>query len=225
MSTVGFREFKDFERPSPDLVNLFKDLPVPNIDDNMFRMYSVDAHIRPLNKAKLLGVAFTVKVPAGDNLMIHRALDIAKPGDVLMIDGKADMTRALFGEIMVRYAKKRGLKGIVADGCTRDSGPISEMIDFPVYARGANPNGPYKNGPGEINVPVSVGGVVVFPGDIIVGDADGIVVIRPEDAIAVAEAAKKQNALEEQNFIQIEEGTFNRDWIMKALQAKGCSFD
>ena len=224
MSKVGFREYTDFERPSQELVDLFKDIPVANIDDNMSRLYAIDGAIRPMNGVKMLGTAFTVKTTAGDNLMLHRALDIAKPGDVILVDGKGDMTRAQCGEIMVTYAMKRGLAGLVIDGCVRDADELREY-DFPVYARGITPNGPYKEGPGEINVPVAIGGQVVFPGDIIIGDADGVVVVRPADATVVAANAKKQNEKEQNNLKQIEEGTFDRSWIVKTLEAKGCTIE
>ena len=107
----------------------------------------------PLNpKARLLGTAFTVNAPAGDNLLFHAALDMAQPGDVIVLANKGSMSRALCGEIMSNYAKKRGLAGIIIDGCVRDSYTLSQM-DFPVYAKGITPNGPYKNGPGEMNFP------------------------------------------------------------------------
>ena len=165
--SIGCKIVKDFQRPAPELVTRFKDMPVANIDDNMGRIAAVDAAIEPIGyKGQLLGTAFTVRVPQGDNLMFHAAMDLAKPGDVIVIDAGGFTDRAIFGELMATYCKARGIKGIVCDGAIRDRGGLAAMEDFHVYARSATPNGPYKNGPGEINVPVVIGGKLVRPGDI-----------------------------------------------------------
>ncbi len=225
MATVGFREWKSIRRMDPELINRFRGIPVPNIDDHMGRLYAVSSAIRPYNKAPLLGQAITVKAPQGDNFMFHRALDLAQPGDIIVVDGMGAMDRSLCGEIMVQYAISRKLGGFLIDGCIRDTEPISQL-DFPVYARGVNPNGPYKNGPGEINVPVCIGGIAVLPGDLLVGDADGVVVIRPDDAEFLAEAAEAHNKMEEGTFKQIAEGTFDHTWVEKAMATKQIdSFD
>jgi RraA family protein len=179
MANVGCKIIKNFERPDRKLVELFKGMPVANIDDCMNRTAAVRSDIVPMNKAPLLGTAFTVKVPEGDNLMFHAAMDMAQPGDVIVIDAGGDVNRAIFGELMITYCHKRGLAGVIVDGVIRDSDEIAEM-DFPVYAKGAIPNGPYKNGPGEINTVISFGGKVICPGDIIVGDGDGLLVAAPD---------------------------------------------
>ncbi len=224
MSNLGFRIFPDFERPDRELIELFRDLPVANIDDNMGRIACVDSAIKPFNKAKLLGCAFTVKAPQGDNLMFHKALDMAKPGDILVVAGFGYVERSLCGEIMMRYAMLHKLGGFVIDGAIRDAEGARDL-DFPVYARGVNPNGPYKNGPGEINVPVACGGQVIFPGDILVGDEDGIVVIRPQDARELAEKVRKTNDSETKTFENMAKGIgMDRAWVEKALQDKGCEF-
>lgn len=223
---AGCRIRRDFERPDRELVELFRGIPVANIDDNMGRIAAVDSCIYPLNpKARLLGTAFTVNAPAGDNLLFHKALDMAKPGDVIVLANKGSMSRSLCGEIMSSYAKKRGLAGIIIDGCVRDSEALSEM-DFPVYAKGVTPNGPYKNGPGEMNFPVSFAGVVINPGDIIVGDSDGILVIHPDEHTAeLAEKAKAYHASEEKQL----EGILNRcewprPWVDGLLEKVGFEF-
>ncbi|MGI6072290.1 MAG: RraA family protein [Lachnospiraceae bacterium] len=220
MGNVGFRQFLNFKRADKELVKLFKDLPTPNICDNMNRMYSMHGLV-PFNKTPLLGTAFTVRVPAGNNLMFNRALDIAQPGDIIVVDGGACAERALCGEIMISHAIKRGLGGFIINGYIRDTEAIA-TLPFPVFAMGAVPNGPLKNGPGEIGVPVSIGGMVVMPGDIVVGDADGLVVIRPEDAAEVAEKAKKQNAGEAHILELIEQGTWDRSGFIKTLAEMGC---
>ncbi len=187
--TLGARVFRSFERPSAELVYLFNGIPSSNIGDIANRLYCTNGELHALNDRPLLGPAFTVKVPAGDNLMIHLALDLAQEGDILVIDGAGETNRSLFGEMMLSYAQKRGLSGIVIDGAVRDL-DFCRRAQIPIYAKAVTPQGPYKNGPGEINVPVCCGGQVVFPGDILVGDGDGIVVVRPEQAREIADLAR-----------------------------------
>ena len=139
---------------------------------------------------------------------------MAQEGDVIVVDGASGCNRSLAGEIMIRFAYKKGLAGIVADGCLRDLDGI-KRIPMPVYAKGITPQGPWKFGPGEINIPVSCGGQVVFPGDIIVGDSDGIVVVRKEIAEEVARAAQRKKASEDQTF-----RTMDANWKDYALQHK-----
>ena len=221
MANVGFRIFTKITRPPKDLVESFRGLATPNIADNMSRFFCVDAAIRPMSKGHILGTAFTVRARPGDNLLFHKALDLAQPGDVIVVDGQGEMSNSLCGEIMVRYAIKKNLAGFLIDGAIRDSGPIGEL-DFPVYARGAQPKGPYKDGPGEINVPVAIGGVVINPGDILVGDQDGVVVICPADAAEILAKTKATQAKEAGIFQAIENGAWDRAWVDKTLQEKGC---
>ncbi len=220
MANVGFRQYNKINRADRSLVDLFRGLPTANIDDNMNRMFSLRG-LKPYNKAPLLGTAFTVRVPAGNNLMFNRAIDLAEPGDVIVVDGGGYMERALCGEIMMSYAKKRGIAGFVINGCIRDVEAAAQM-DFPVYALGQNPNGPLKNGPGEINTPVVCGGMAILPGDILVGDTDGLVVIRPEDAKEVAQKAAKQNADEKKILEAIQEERWDRSGFAAALEKLGC---
>jgi len=222
MSNAGFRIFTKIHRPSRELVEQFKGLPVANIADEMNRFSCVDARIKPLNGIPLLGTAFTVKARAGDNLMFHKALDMAQPGDIIVVDGQGDLVNSLTGEIMMRQVLKNGISGVVVDGAVRDVEALRDM-PFAIYAAGATPKGPYKDGPGEINVPVCCGGVVVNPGDILVGDADGIVVISPSDAPAIAEKAKAKARQEQATFKAIEEGTVNRAaYSDEAFRKRGC---
>ena len=216
--SVGCRIRKDFPRPGQELVELFRGMPVANIDDNMGRIGAVDASIVPLGKGQLLGTAFTVRVPQGDNLMFHAAMDLAKPGDVIVIDAGGFTDRAIFGELMASYCKSRGIRGIVCDGAVRDSEALAAMEDFPVYAKAVTPNGPYKNGPGEIGGEIVIGGKLVHPGDIIVGDADGVLVIEPEHAKALAEATRAVAAKEEKIMEHIlRDGTYERPWVWELL--------
>jgi len=187
--TLGARVFRSFDRPSAELVRLFEGIPSSNIGDIANRLFCTNGDLHALNDRPLLGTAYTVKVPAGDNLMIHLALDLAQEGDILVIDGAGATERSLFGEMMLLYAQKKGLGGIVIDGAVRDL-DFCRRAEIPVYAKAATPQGPYKNGPGEINVPVCCAGQVVFPGDILVGDTDGIVVVHPEQAPELAKLAR-----------------------------------
>lgn len=223
MSNVGLRIYSQINRPAKELLESFSGLPVANIADNMNRMFCIDASIRPMNSAALLGPAFTIKSRPGDNLLLHKALDMAQPGDILVVDAQGDMSNSIMGELMVLWAKKRGLGGFVIDGAIRDIGSIKEM-NIPVYAKGITPAGPYKDGPGEINAPVVCGGVVVNPGDIIVGDEDGVVVVRPEDAAELVKKTKAKNMAEQQTMKDIENLNWDRTWVDRALQEKGCEY-
>lgn len=203
---IGNRIFTEVTRPPRDIVEMFRGLPSSNINDEMNRLYCMHDYMKLLNPAKaksLLGTAITVKAPIGDNLFFHQALDMAQPGDIIVVDGASGCNRSLAGEIMMRFAAKKGLAGIVVDGCLRDLDGI-ELLDMPIYAKGVTPQGPWKFGPGEVNVPIACGGQVVFPGDILVGDKDGIVVIRRQDAKAVAEVATKKKASEDKTFALME---------------------
>ncbi len=224
MSNVGFRIKTHIDRPDKKLVKLFSGMPVANIDDCMNRTACLDSGLRPYNKSKLLGCALTVRCTSGDNLMMHKALDMAQPGDIIIVSSEGAQLRATCGEIMVRYAMSRGIAGFIIDGCIRDADEIAE-IDFPVYARGAIPNGPYKNGPGEIGFPIAIGGVVINPGDILVGDGDGIAVINPADAEELAAETKKVTAKETKIMADVTAGKgMDRAWVDKALEEKSCVF-
>jgi regulator of RNase E activity RraA len=221
MSNQGFRIFTKIERPDKELVEKFRGLPTPNIADNMSRLFCLDSTIKPMNSTNLLGTAFTVRSRTADNLLFHKALDMARPGDVIVVEVHGDTINSVCGEIMMRYAKKRGIGGFLIDGCVRDLGGLKEL-DFAVFAKGATPMGPYKDGPGEINVPVCCGGTVINPGDIIVGDEDGVVIINPKDALEVLVKAKAMFDKEQGIFKAIEDGTFDRSWIDRVLMEKGC---
>lgn len=221
ISAVGFRINTKIDRPSKDLVEGFRGVPVANIADNMYRQSCIDAKIRPMNKAPLLGSAFTVKSRTADNLLLHKAIDMAQPGDIIVVDCQGDVVNSVVGKLMISWAARRGVSGMIIDGAIRDVDALQEM-NFPVYAAGITPKGPFKDGPGEINVPVSCGGIVVNPGDILVGDVDGVVVISPKDAPEVLEKAKAMLVREEKILKQIANLEWDRNWVDKALKDKGC---
>lgn len=164
-------------------------IPVAQLSDALGRMDGTSL-LRPLHGGgtALLGPAFTVRVAAGDNLLVHRALERLQPGEVLVVDGGGDCSRALVGEILLALARSRGCVGLVIDGAVRDSDAFARQ-DVPCYARGIALRGPFKNGPGSMGEPVVVGGMAVRPGDIVAGDADGLLTVAPEAAEAAAAAA------------------------------------
>lgn len=225
---IGCHIYKDFKRPDKELVEAFREHAVANIDDNMGRTAAVSWDINRISKkpGTLVGTAFTVKVPEGDNLMFHKALDMAQPGDVIMIDAGGASERSIFGEIMATYCQKRKIAGIVLDGSIRDADEISELENFYVYAKGITPNGPYKNGPGEIRGIISVGGRIVHPGDIVVGDGDGVIVIPVEQATEVLEKTRAIKAKEKAIMDTMKaEGTYIRPWVDAKLKEIGCTED
>lgn len=178
------------------------------ISDNLQRLPGA-VGLRPFHKIEgtMVGRALTVKVAAGDNKLIHKALDLVEPGQVIVVDGGGETSRALIGEIMVAIARSRNAVGFVIDGAIRDSATIGAG-DFPVFARSAIHRGPYKHGPGSINVPVCIGGMAVNPGDIVVGDHDGIVAFPVEGAEALLESVRASERMEEEMLRQIAEGTY-----------------
>lgn len=220
---IGFRILNRSRAVGADVVARFKPLPVANISDSMNRMFAGGASLRPLHGhgTILAGPAVTVKSRPGDNLMLHKALDFAAPGDIVVMDAGGDLTNALIGEMMISHAQRRGLAGIVINGAVRDSAWIAEH-DFPIYAAGISHRGPYKDGPGEINVPIAIGGMVIEPGDLIVGDADGLVCV-PYDSVAdVFEKTAAKHAAEQKQMEAIAAGKNDRAWVDATLTRLGC---
>ena len=209
------------KRPDARLVAEFARMVTPHLSDSMERLYAGGPRLRPMHReGKLAGPAFTVKTAAGDNLLVHKALDSARPGDVIVVDAGGFLDNAIIGELMMSRAKQRGVAGIVIWGAIRDSAEIGAGT-YPVFAAGVTHRGPYKNGPGEINVPIMMGGTPVNPGDIIVGDADGLVAVPQELAAQVLASAKAILAKETASMKQILAGTVDRAWVDKALKEKG----
>lgn len=176
------------DRPPDTLLDRFRQVPVAAVGDALERLWVLEGDIRAMwPGATCTGPALPVYTRAGDNLAVHRALDIAQPGDVLVVNGQGDTTRALLGGLIARRARMRGLAGIVVDGAVRDVDEI-ESSGLPVFARASTPAGPYKNGPAEVGLPVACGGVVCSPGDIVCGDADGVAIVPQARAARVADA-------------------------------------
>lgn len=222
--TAGFRVFLKRNLPPKELVERFRDIPAANIADCMGRQNAMFPEIRLMTKpgeGNMVGVALTVKTRCGDNLMIHQALDMAGEGDILVIANEQGRERSLLGEIMYRQGERKKLAGIVLDAPIRDSLEIYSGA-LPLYASGSTPGGPYKEGPGEVNVPVSCGGVSVSPGDIIVGDADGVIVIPRLDGEKILELALAFQQNDRRKLQTAIDGTADRSWVLKQLLEKKC---
>jgi RraA family protein len=220
---VGLQILERTRQVSAQVVEAFKGLPVANISDCMSRMTAAGQRLRPMHRSGYLaGPALTVKTRPGDNLMIHKALTLAQPGDVIVVDGGGDLTNALFGEIMVATAVKLGLAGIVLNGAVRDSEEIGRG-EFPLYAAGVTHRGPYKDGPGEINVPIAIDGMVIHPGDLIVGDADGLLCVPYEATEEVLAATHDKMEAEKKTLADIAAGKLDTSWIDATLERIGCS--
>ena len=221
--SVGKRIYLKRNMPDKQLMEQFAQLPASNVADCMERNCAMNPRIQLISNAcgSVCGPAFTVKCRAGDNLALHAALTFCQEGDVLVVSNEEDTTRALTGEVMLSYlfyTKKAA--AIIIDGPIRDMDSLSQW-PYPIYCTGSTPGGPYKEGPGEVNVPVSCGGVSVNPGDIILADRDGIIVIPPRDAAEVLEKSKIFHESDEEKARAAKEGRVNRDWVLKALDAKG----
>jgi len=194
-------------KPPKALLDTFKDAPTSIISDNLARLPGAVGLKKYHRSGTLIGAAFTVRTRPGDNLAIHRALELVGPGDVIVVDGGADESRALIGEIMMNIAKYRGAAGYVIDGAIRDVAAVASS-DFPIFARAVIHRGPYKSGPGEINVPVAIGGSVVSPGDFVVGDDDGVVSFPPSIAENLLKAVQAQITREADTLVAIREGRY-----------------
>ncbi len=191
-----------------------RNIPVSALSDSMHRNIGT-VGLRPYQRpgtTTMAGTAVTMRSRGGDNLTFLRALDFCRPGDILVIDAGGDVNNAVVGGILTYYAASVGVAGLVVDGAIRDVAEIRER-DFPVYARGVTHRGPYKDGPGEINVPVSVGGMVVNPGDIVVGDQDGLLAIPTADIEHVIESALAVLANEAKTVRAMKEGRWSRAFV------------
>jgi 4-hydroxy-4-methyl-2-oxoglutarate aldolase len=213
---------RDFERVSPEIVRKASAFAASILADVAGRRGTLDGRIAPLSPSlRMAGPALTVEVRAGDNLMIHAAMSMAKPGDILVVDGKGDRTCAMLGSIMANTCMKLGIAGVVLDAAVRDTEEL-RALGFPVYSVGSNPNGPTKYVPGRINWPISCGGVAIHPGDLIVGDGDGVVVVEREKAESLLELAARKLAEEQARFADIAAGRNLRPkWLEGSLRAAG----
>ena len=218
----GFRIRLEIERPAPALVAMYREFETPAISDILNRMYTMSPEIHNVvNNAPLVGSACTVKVFPGDNLMVHKALDAAKPGDVVVIDTSGSQRNAVLGDLVANKARHRGIAGFIVDGLVRDLPGLKEA-GLPVYARGVTPFGPLHRGPGELNYAISCGGIVVNPGDIIVADASGIAVVRREVAEDTVMRLRAHKVRMQQYVADVKAGNFSNAWVDSQLAADHC---
>lgn len=220
--SIGFKIHARQRKVDQATVEKFKAIAVANISDSMGRMTHGGPRVRPLHAGGVMaGVALTVKQRPGDNLMVHAALNRASPGDVIVVDAGGDLTNAIIGELMLSHARQVGVAGVIINGAVRDYGWI-RTNRFPVYAAGVTHRGPYKNGPGEVNAPIAIDGMIIQPGDLIVGDDDGFVCIPYDQTEAVYDAANKKQQGEAKTMAAIKARTVDRSWVERALQEAGC---
>lgn len=220
----GFRIRLDHARPPRSLLDQLARFDTPDISDLLNRLYSVDSAISCLtgNHHRLCGPVCTVKVFPGDNLMVHKALDVAQPGDVVVVDARGSTMNAVLGDIICTKARHRGVAGFIVDGLIRDLPGILE-IDFPVFARGTTPVGPLHRGPGEINYPIVCGGTVVSAGDVVAADAAGIVVV-PQDIVEeVLFRLDEHEASNAAYLAAVKRGEFSNQWVDRLLAEHGCT--
>ena len=222
MSTShGFRIHPAPPAPLPGAVQALSGLSVSHLSDVLLRTRTTGAlrlYSRP--NGRMCGPAVTVRVAVGDHLMVQKALDLALPGQVIVVDAQGWLESAMVGEVMTRLANLRGLGGFVIDGAIRDIDHISGQ-DLPVYARGVTPRGPTRRGPGEIHVPVQVGGMIVEPGDIVCGDLDGLVSVSPANLHRVVDEVHGLREKEERAIAAMQTRTLDRAWVDDALRANG----
>jgi regulator of RNase E activity RraA len=225
---AGFRVRVDVERSPREVVEPFGEFDTPEISDFMNRLYTMSPAIRAMTPAAtlpLVGPACTVKVFPGDNLMVHKCLDVAEPGDVVVVDTSASPLTAVLGDLISQKARHRGIAGFVVDGLIRDLPDIEAMGDFPVFARGVTPIGPLHRGPGEINYPIAAGGIVVHPGDVIVGDRNGVVVVPRDTAPDLLGRLQERDEAAKAYAAAVARGEFSNDWVDGILDAGGVARD
>ncbi|MBC3775374.1 MULTISPECIES: RraA family protein [Pseudomonas] len=218
MSLPGSRIHPSPPQAPGSLLDAFRSVVTPHISDNLGRHIGARGLTRYNLTGKLVGTALTVKTRPGDNLYIYKALTLIEPGHVLVIDAQGDDTNAVIGELIKLYAQQRGCVGFVVDGAIRD---VASFQDTPCYARSVVHCGPYKSGPGEINVPVSIGGMIVNPGDILVGDEDGLVAFSPDVAEELLRKAHEHDAHEQEVKAEIATGAIDQSWLDRVLEKAG----
>jgi RraA family protein len=213
----------DFPRLEASLIKELSYFPTPEISDLLNRMYALDPAIRCLSGCdhRLWGPACTVRVFPGDNLMVHKSLDVARPGDVVVVDAGASPMNAVLGDLVCTKAHHRGIAGFIVDGLVRDLPGIMEL-GLPVYARGTTPIGPLHRGPGEINFPICCGGTVVNPGDVIVADPAGIVAVPREIVAELLRRLQEREATQAAYLASVKRGDFSNAWVDKILEGTEC---
>ncbi|MBP2057678.1 regulator of RNase E activity RraA [Lactobacillus colini] len=220
---VGKRIYLKRQMPDPEVVKAYRELPASNVADCMERNSAMNPRIKLMSspKQEMSGPAFTVHTRAGDNLAIYAALRYAHEGDVVVINDEGDTTRSLIGEVMMSYLRdQKKIAGIVVDGPIRDIDNLQNW-DLPIYATSTTPGGPYKEGPGELNVPIACGNINVNPGDIILGDPDGVICIPRQDAAEILPRAQEFHKQDDAKAVAFSQGKVDLSWVDESLKEKG----
>jgi regulator of RNase E activity RraA len=220
LGRIGFRILQTPLHLATDLVGKFSEFATPNLADAMGRFHFMDSGIQPRTGLALCGAAITVMARPADNLMVHKAMEIARSGDVIVVNTNGNTTSAVFGELMGHSAVAISLGGLVVDGAIRDVEALS-LMRFPAFSRSVSAGGCDKDGPGEINVPIVCGNTVVMPGDIVVGDADGVVVVPQQDAEEVLSLVTALKSRETKRIEEIAGGKIFKSEIDDTLRSKG----
>jgi RraA family protein len=219
---AGFRVCNDFSRVSASTIARLSEFESTDISDSLNRMFVIDPAIRNVvDEQPLFGPAVTVKVFPGDNLMVHKALDVAQPGDIIVIDTSGNPRNAVMGDMIGNKAKSRGIAGFVVDGLVRDLAGLLE-IGLPVYAVGVTSFGPLHRGPGELGYSISCGGIVVNPGDAVCADTSGIVVVRKEFAEDTCDFLNQHKASQAEYIANVKRGIFSNEWVDRQLKLDSC---
>ena len=221
--TIGLRVLARRRKVDADTVAKFRSLPVANVSDVMSRMSAGGPRLRPLHAGgAMAGPALTVKTRPGDNLMIHKALLMVEKGDVIVVDAGGDLTTAMVGELMISHAIAVGAAGMVINGAVRDYCWIKSN-SFPVFAAGVTHRGPYKDGPGEVNVPIALDGMVIEPGDLVLGDDDGLLCVPFDETAKIHEQARAKNEAEAKTLANTQAGKLDpKTWVDESLKRLGC---
>lgn len=219
---IGLKVLKRRRAVPAELALQFIGVPVSNVSDCMSRLFGGGAGLRPMHSGRpMSGPALTVRTRPGDNLMIHKALQMAAPGDIIVVDAGGDLSNAVIGDLLVGVAVQRGLGGLVINGAIRDARAVREG-DFPIFAAGVTHRGSFKDGPGEINVPIAIDGMVIEPGDLIIGDDDGVLCVPFDHVQSVLCAARKKADAEAVTAKAIAAGQLDTAWIDAKLNQLGC---
>jgi regulator of RNase E activity RraA len=191
------------------------------MSDVLDRLNGINGLTRFDKGGRMVGTALTVKTRPGDNLALYRALSLAAPGQILVVDGGGATDNALVGGLLLDYALQRKVRGFVIDGAIRDLSEFEARTDFGCFARGVIHKGPYKDGPGRINVPVAIGGQVIAPGDVVVGDEDGLLSFSSDLIEMVVEKSKEREAVEGRIRDEILSGAVEQSWITAMMETVG----
>lgn len=212
----------DFKRADSTLLKRFQGLVTSDIDDVAGRNLALSSSFKKFGQGRLCGNAFTINLEPGDNLVLAAALDIAQANDVLVIDGCNETERALVGDLLATYAQTRGIQGMIVNGAVRDVEELNAMDNFVVYAKSISPNGPYKVKPGSMNTEITIDNIKIKPGDIIIGDSDGIIVIDLAQAEEIIVKAEKMKEREQGLIANAKNGINPRPVTLEELENVGC---